>query len=254
MKEEINIKTPSEIKLMMEGGKKLGRIKKKLIEAIKEGVSAKIINRLAEELIEKEGGKASFKMVDGYSWGTCVNVNDGIVHGIPHESIIFKNGDIVSVDVGIYYKGFHTDMSFTVGISPSESINSFLSVGKVALKRAIEACRSGNRVYDISKEIEETLEKSKLSPIKTLVGHGIGRDLHEAPQIPCFTKGKRQNTPEIVEGAVFAVEVMYAQGSPETVMGSDGWTISAQDGKIAALFEETVAVTGSGPVVLTKSI
>lgn len=253
MRKKIKTKTPKEIKLMMEGGKRLGNIKKELIEATKPGVSAKEINDLAEKLIEKEGGKASFSTVPGYSWGTCINVNDGVVHGIPKGDLIFKKGDIVSVDVGIFYQGFHTDTSFTIGISVDKDIDRFLSIGRVTLGKAIKACRVGNRIHDISKEIEETLKKGGLSPIRALVGHGIGRELHEAPQIPCFTKGKRKDSPKIPEGAVFAVEVMYTQGSHEVTLGEDKWTISTQDGKIASLFEETVAVTGSGPLVLTKS-
>ena len=252
-KSRIKIKTEDEIKLMSEGGKKLGRIKKKLSKLIAEGVSAKEIEDLAVSLIEKTGGKASFKMVPRYRWATCVNVNQGVVHGIPRREIVFKKGDIVSVDTGLFYKGFHTDTSFTVGVDVDSKTKKFLEIGKGVLKKAISKARVGNRVFDISKIIQDTLEANTLFPIRALVGHGVGKDLHEPPQIPCFITGKKEETPEIQKGAVLAIEIMYTEGKPDVVVGGDGWTIETKDGKIAGLFEETDSVTGNGPLVLTES-
>jgi methionyl aminopeptidase len=248
----IILKTPPEIKKMEEGGKKLANVKKQLMLKVGEGVSAAEIEDLADKLIKKEGGEPSFKMVPGYHWATCVNVNEGIVHGIPKKEIVFKKGDIVSVDLGIKYQGFHTDTSFSVAISPTEEVKKFLRAGEEALQAAIKKARPGNRIYDISEAIEKTLKKYDLNPVKVLVGHGIGRDLHEAPQIPGFTKNKREQTPRIEKGAVFAIEVIYTKGSPEISLDEDGWTIKAKDGKITGLFEETVAITSNGPIVLTK--
>jgi methionyl aminopeptidase len=245
-------KSKEEIETMKEGRKLLSEVKKELIDNVKKGASAEEIDSLAESLIEKTGGKPSFKMVENYSWTTCVNINEGVVHGIPKKSIIFKAGDVVSVDVGLYYKDFHTDTSFTVAINPDEKTEEFLEMGKKALKNGISQALIGNRIYDISKAIEDTLKKGKSSPIRALVGHGIGKKLHEAPQIPCFVSGKREDTPQIPEGATFAIEVMYTMGSSELGLDEDGWTISTQDGKIASLFEETVAVIGNGPLVLTE--
>jgi len=236
---------------MIEGGRKLGRIKKRLIAEIKPGTTAQEIDLLTEELIKKAGGKPSFKMVPGYSWATCVNLNEGVVHGIPRKEIIFKKGDIVSVDLGLFYQGFHTDTSFSVGILPTRTEIRFLETGKLALRRGIEKAVPGNRIFDISEAIQTTLEAASASPIRALVGHGIGRDLHERPQIPCFVSGSREKSPEIQVGMVFAIEVMYSQGKPDVFVAEDGWTISTKDGKIAGLFEETVAVTSNGPVVLT---
>ena len=251
MKGGIKIKSPSEIKTMEEGGKKLALIKNRLKEEIKEDKSAADIEEFANTLIEKSGGVASFKMVPGYSWATCVNVNNGLVHGIPKKETIFKNGDVVSIDVGLYYKGFHTDTSFTVGIKTNINVDNFLSAGKAALKKAINEVKVGNRIYDISLAIQKSIERGRYSPIKALVGHGVGRELHEEPQIPCFTIGDRNDSPEIAECMVFAIEVMYAMGTPEVVLLNDGWTIATRDGKISALFEETVALTANGFVVLT---
>lgn len=248
---EILLKTPSEIKIMSEGGSKLARVKKALKEVVLEGVSAKEIDDLADALIEKEGGKPSFKMVPGYHWATCINVNEGVVHGIPKKQIVFKRGDVVSIDVGLFYKGFHTDTSFTVGIEVDSVKAKFLETGRLALRDAISNAGPGKRIYDISAAIEKEITRRGYSPVRTLVGHGVGRALHEEPQIPCFTSGKREKSPEIVAGMTLAIEVMYAQGLPNVKLASDGWTITSSDGTITALFEESVAVTKNGPLVLT---
>ena len=249
---KINTKTKTQIELMVKGGRKLSMIKEKLIKEIKVGVSAEKIEKLANKLISATGGKSSFKMVPGYSWATCINVGSGIVHGIPKKNIIFKKGDIVSVDVGLYYKGFHSDTSFTVAIDPSRAAKKFLNNGKNSLSKAIKKAVPGNRVYDISKTIQESLEENGLTPVRALVGHGIGKNLHEDPQIPCFTEGEREMSPILPEGAVLAIEVMYTKGNSDIVVEEDGWTISTKNDKISGLFEETVAVLGSGPLVLTK--
>ena len=250
--DSITIKTSSEMKIMKEGGRRLGQVKKELVRQIKKGVNAAEIEKLACALIKKQGGTPSFKMVPGYSWATCVNINEGVVHGIPKKTIIFKEGDIVSIDLGIFYKGFHSDTSFTVAISPTKDIKRFLEVGEKALEAAINQAVLGNRIYDISEAIEDVLTKNNLQPIEALVGHGIGRNLHEQPQIPCFTKIKRDKTPVIPRGATFAIEVMYTIDSPEIQVEEDGWTIKVKDDKISGLFEETVAISSNGPVVLTR--
>jgi methionyl aminopeptidase len=244
-------KTRREIGTITEGGKKLARIKARLKEKIDVGVSAYEIEGLARKLIKEEGGKSSFKMVAGYKWATCVNVNEGVVHGIPKSEIIFKKGDIVSVDVGLYYKGFHTDTSFSTSVKDVKN-DGFLSVGENALEKAIKQAKPGNSVYDISKVIEMTLTEANCSPIRALVGHGIGKDLHEAPQIPCFVNAKREKYPIIPNGAVLAIEVMYTKGKGEVRLANDGWTIETRDGKISALFEETIAVTKKGPIIITR--
>lgn len=236
---------------MTEGGEKLGRVKNALSKAVKAGVSAMEIEELAVKLIKEEGAEVSFSMVPGYSWATCITVNEGLVHGIPQKDMVFKAGDIVSVDVGVYFKGFHTDTSITVGIDLSPENQKFLNVGKSALEKAISKARVGNHLYVISKAIEDEIEGHGYSTIKALVGHGVGRELHEDPQIPCFVPGKIEDSPKLTVGMVLAIEVMYAAGSDKVHVLEDGWTIAMRDGKMSGLFEETVAITADGPKVLT---
>ena len=248
---KISVKTPKEIKIMSEGGKRLHEVKEKLREEVHEGVSAWRIEETADRLIKKTGGSPSFKMVPKYFWATCININEGVVHGIPTTEMVFKKGDIVSVDVGLYYKGFHTDTSFSVGIGLDNEEKVFLKAGEEAFSNALVATKQGNRVYDVSNAIESTLDNYKFTPVRALVGHGVGRELHEEPPIPGFVSGSYNDSPEIPVGAVFAIEVIYAKGSPNIVISNDGWTISTADGKISALFEDSVAVTKKGPILLT---
>lgn len=247
----IKIKTSEEIKIMAEGGAKLHRIKNALAAAVKAGVTAADIEALAVKLIKEEGAENSFDKVPGYSWATCITVNEGLVHGIPVKTLVFKDGDMVKVDVGIYFKGFHTDTSLSVGINLSPENQKFLNVGKMALEKAIKRAQIGAYLYEISEAIEDTIEGAGYTTIKALVGHGVGRELHEDPQIPCFVPGKIEDSVKIREGMVLAIEVMYALGSDKVEVLEDGWTIAMRDGKMSGLFEETVAVTINGPKVLT---
>jgi len=250
--DKFTIKTPEELELMIEGGKKLSDVKHVLVSEVKEGVSAEGLDNLAEKLILETGGKPSFKMVDGYSWSTCINVNQGLVHGIPHKNLIFKSGDLVSIDLGMYYKGFHTDTSVSTAINPSEEVTRFLKTGKEAFEKAVSAIiPNKSYIYDISKAMESVLRKNNCSPILDLTGHGIGKNLHEDPYIPCYASGLRIETEKIVPGMALAVEVMYVLGEPGLTKEKDGWTIVTQDGKIAGLFEDTVIVTEKGRKIVT---
>ena len=249
---KISIKTPEEQKIMEEGGKKLREVKIALKEATKIGVSAYEIDKLAEELIVKSGGKPSFKMVPDYAWSTCINVNDGVVHGIPHKSLIFKDGDLVSIDLGMFYNGFHTDTSISFALNPSKEVEKFLKAGKEAFQKSVSAVVPNNSyIYDISKAMENTLQKYDYSTVLDLTGHGIGKNLHENPYIPCYTSGLRIESTKIVPGMALAIEVMYAMGDSDLIKENDGWTISTQDGKIAGLFEDTVLVTEKGYRIIT---
>jgi methionyl aminopeptidase len=248
----ITPKTQAELEIMIEGGKRLKRVKEALRDAVKPGVTPLELDQMAEKLIKEEGGDPCFKKVRGYHWSTCINLNDGVVHGIPTPTPIVE-GDLVSVDVGMMYKGFNTDTSFTV---PAGSIDKdtqkFLEVGRIALKKAIEATRVGNRISQISRAMQEVLEEAGYTPVRALTGHGVGKKLHEEPQIPCFWPGDLGSGEVIPERAVFAVEAIYCLGKSDLIIsGEDKWTISTKDGKIAGLFEETVAVTEKGPLVLT---
>lgn len=249
---QITYKSPKEIEIMKVGGRKLAKVRDRLFDEVKEDVSAADIEKLANQFIEEEGAEASFAMVPRYKWATCVNINDGVVHGIPHPEIVFNDGDIVSVDVGIYYEGFHTDTSFSKVIGNHPEKQKFLNAGRESLDNAIAEAKPGNKIRDISRAMEETLKKHHLNPIKALTGHGIGRNLHEDPAVPCFVSNALDGRTAIEEGMTLAIEVMYTSGTGEIVLEDDGWTLSTKDAKISALFEETVAVTHDGPFILTK--
>lgn len=246
---KFSLKTSDELAIMAEGGKILNKIKLTLISAVKPGTTGLELENLAMKLIKQAGAEASFAKVPGYKWATCININDVVVHGIPNATK-FKNGDCVGIDVGVYYKGFHTDTSTSVIVGNHTS--NFLNIGKKALKLAISQTKVGKRVMDISKAMQVAVEKEGCSAIRALTGHGIGKNLHEQPYIPCFEMGEYTNSPKLIEGMVLAIEIMYNAGTSDVVYkNDDGWTIATADGKISGLFEETVAVTKDGPVVLT---
>lgn len=258
---EIPIRNSQEIKIIRRGGCRLAKIMRQLLKEIEPGVSLEKLDRLAELLIGKEGGKPSFKMVKDYHWATCLNINQGVVHGIPNQYQL-RVGDLLSLDIGIFYQGFHTDMARSVKVKgkndPSTSLGvndrvkeKFLEAGEEALKEAIQLAKPGNRVGHLSAAIEGEIRKAGYRPIEALTGHGVGRNLHEEPQIPCFLKGKIESTPRLKPGMVLAIEVIYAQGNPEIALEDDGWTIETADGSLGGLFENTVVVTKDGSEILT---
>lgn len=249
---KLSIKSKKELDIMREGGRKLSRVKHEVSSLVRSGVSAYEIEEAATNYIEKLGCEPSFKMVPGYKWSTCVNVNEGVVHGIPKKDVIFRDGDVVSIDLGIFYKGFHTDTSVSLLIGDNLEKEKFLEAGRTALSEAISSIKLGGKIGDISYAIEKTITSFGYTPLSSLTGHGIGRRLHEDPRIPCILAGTPDEFVEIKEGMALAVEVMYTMGRDELVTMGDGWTISTKDAKISALFEETVAVYGNGHVVLTE--
>lgn len=240
------------------GGKILGEVMAELVNFVKGGIAEIDIENKACELIAEKGGKPGFMMVPGYHFATCISTNDVVVHGIPRNRVLIE-GDVVGIDCGVYYKGFHTDMAETIKIRDQrseikneEEIDRFLETGKRALEKAIRQTRVGNRIGHVSKAIQEVVEGAGYSVVRTLVGHGVGRELHEDPEIPGFLNKKIENTPLIKPGMTLAIEVIYNMGTPEVIYkGTDGWTISTADGKISSTFERTVLVTDSDPVVLT---
>jgi len=251
----IPLKTEKEIKIMKEGGKRLAWVFSQVLREIRPGVSLRQLDSLAERLIEKQGGTPSFKTVKGYKWATCININQGVVHGIPNDYRIEK-GDLVSLDMGMLYGGFHTDMARTLCVRTQNSklktkkLN-FLEAGKNALRAAIGAAKAGNHVGHISAAIEKEIKKAGFSPIEVLTGHGVGKNLHEEPQIPCLLKEEIEKTPLLKSGMTLAVEVIYAENNPELVIGEDGWTIKTADNGLAGLFENTILVTERSPIILT---
>jgi methionyl aminopeptidase len=252
----IPIKTTEEIDLMKSGGKILKTAMEKTLVAVKPGVIISDLDKLAEQEILKLGGEPGFKRVEGYNWTTCFSINEDVVHGIPIERAI-KEGDVVGIDMGVFYKGFNTDTSWTIiaGNGKRETgneIERFLEAGEKALNEAINQVKPGNKVADISRTINDIIIQAGYSPVKALTGHGVGKKLHEDPAIPCFFEpGQEIHSPEIMPGMVLAIEVIYNQGSSDVVLANDGWTIKTKDGKISGLFEKTVAVTANGYLILT---
>ncbi len=267
----IDNKTPQEIAIMVEGGKKLGDILQMLLVMAQPGISLLEIDTRADDLIRQTGGTASFKTVRDYKWATCLCVNEVVVHGIP-TAYILKDDDVLTIDIGLLYKGLHTDTAWTVEVksqkSPariatqsvaggkvkSEDKEDFLKIGEEALWKAIDQAITGNRVGHISKTIQKIIESAGYSVVKTLVGHGVGKTLHEEPQVPGILKLPLEKTQELIEGMTIAIEVIYAMGDAEIVYdNNDGWTLASKDRSLTAVFEHTVAVTSSVPVVLTRS-
>ncbi len=254
----INIKTPEEIKIMREGGKILSSVLLQLLKNIKPGVSELEIDNLAEKLILKNGAKPGFKEVKGYNNSICVSTNNVVVHGVP-TNYKLKAGDVVGIDCGVFYKGFHTDMAETVRVQNSEfrvqndEVGKFLKTGKRALDEAIKMAKAGNRVGHISKTIQSIVEKEGYSIVRSLVGHGVGRTLHEEPEVPGFLGVDIKETPILKEGMSIAIEVIYNMGKSNVkYLNEDGWTIATEDGSISGLFERTIAITKGKPLILTQ--
>jgi methionyl aminopeptidase len=250
---KLSLKTQSEIEAMKVAGSKLAYVRDQTARHIKVGVTSLELDRLATKLIKETGSKPSFSMISGYRHSTCININDEVVHSIPSNRKI-RLGDVVSLDVGLCFNGWHSDTSVTVAVGKtSPEIRNFLKVGIKSVKSAIAKAKVGNRVWDLSHAMQKTIEDAGYGVVTALTGHGIGRFLHEEPAVPCFEAQDYKHSPILKQGMVLAIEIMYAQGSGEVVYkNDDGWTICTRDGKIAGLFEETVAVTKDGPLILTR--
>ncbi|OGG05011.1 type I methionyl aminopeptidase [Candidatus Gottesmanbacteria bacterium RBG_16_52_11] len=256
----IDLKSDADVAVMSEGGKKLGLIRQKLVRMANAGTNLLDIEKQATELIRSEGGKPSFTTVEDYRWATCLCVNSEVVHGIPRNYTL-KAGDVLTIDIGMIYGGFHTDTAWSLPVSgikkngdiPAATL-SFLNTGEKILDAAIRAAKAGNRIGDISRTIQNGVESAGYSVVASLVGHGVGRKLHEEPQIPGIVREKREKTAEITPGMTLAIEVIYALGRGNVVYANDdGWTIATRDKSLSAVFEHTVAVTPAGPVILTQS-
>ena len=247
-------KTKEELAIMAEGGKKLGNILQALLEKAKPGVTLTALEQQAAALIREAGGTPSFTTVPGYKWATCLCVNEVVVHGIPTDYAL-KDGDKLNIDIGMVYKGFHTDTAWTKIIgSGKKETEKFLAVGEEALWKAIDQAKVGNRIGHISQTIQTMIEAAGYSVVPTLTGHGVGRQLHEAPQVPGILKGSIDQTPELIEGQTIAIEVIYAQGRGDIVYeNDDGWTLATRDRSLSAVFEHTIVIGANGPIVLTRS-
>ncbi len=247
--EMISIKSREEIKIMAEGGKILAKTMKEVAKRVRPGVATKELDRLAESLIFKYGGKCSFKGHEGFPACLCTSINEEIVHVVP-SSRLLKEGDIISLDLGIFYRGFHTDMAITFPVGKiSPEAQRLIRVTKKALKRGIKKARVGNTFGDIGNTIQRYVESEGFNVVRELCGHGIGKELHEDPQI--LNYGKRGTGSEIKEGMVFCIEPMLTVGDWKLKKTENGFGYETADGSLSAHFEHTLTIIQNGCRVLT---
>ncbi len=218
---------------------------------VQAGVTTKELDNFAEQFIRDAGAKPAFKGYRGYPCSLCTSVNEQVVHGIPSQGVMLKQGDIISIDVGAVVDGFYGDAAITVPVgSISNEAVRLIRITKESLLKGIAEARPGNRLYDISAAVQSHVEAHGFSVVREFVGHGIGRSLHEDPQIPNF--GDRGGGPRIKTGMVLAIEPMVNAGGCVTRVKEDGWTAVTADGSLSAHFEHTIAVMDDGPLILTR--
>ncbi|MFA5411061.1 MAG: type I methionyl aminopeptidase [Candidatus Omnitrophota bacterium] len=246
----VPLKSKEDLAMMRKSGNILASVMKKLREYIKVGVSTEEINRLAEELVRKNKAIPAFLGYKGFPASICTSINEEIVHGIPGGRML-KDGDIISLDLGVNYEGYFSDAALTLGLGEiAGRVKKLIAVTRAALSEGIKQARAENRVSDISCAIQNYVEKNGFSVVRQFVGHGIGRSLHEEPEIPNF--GLAHQGALIKNGMVFAIEPMVNMGSWESEILDNGWTAVTKDRLPSAHFEHTVAVTDKGPEILTQ--
>lgn len=248
----IQLKSTREIELMSQGGKILGRTLQTLKESVRPGMSTADLDQVAEQFIRShEGATPAFKGLYGFPGSICTSLNDEIVHGIPSKRRVLREGDIISLDVGVGYRGYFTDSAITVAVGKVDAkTERLLAVTLQALDAGIAAARVGNHVGDIGAAVQSVVERAGFSVVRDLVGHGIGVEFHEEPQVPNYGKPKRRE--KLVPGLTLAIEPMVNVGGPATRTLPDRWTIVTADGSRSAHFEHTIAITENGPKVLTR--
>ncbi|MBI2625419.1 MAG: type I methionyl aminopeptidase [Candidatus Nealsonbacteria bacterium] len=245
----IGIKTKEEIEIMAEGGKLLSAVLRKVSKMVKPGISTKELDSAAESLIFKSGAKPSFTGHMGYPATLCTSVNEEVVHAVPSDRIL-KEGDIITLDIGLIWEGFHSDMAVTLPVGKiNPETARLVRVTKKSLKRGLKKVRPGNTFGDIGNTIQRYVESQGFNVVRDLCGHGIGRELHEDPQV--LNYGKRGTGPEIKEGMVFCIEPMVTLGSWKIKKGKDGHSYVTQDGSLSAHFEATIVATKDGYRLLT---
>ncbi len=249
----IRYKTPEEIKIMREGGKILAQILQSTAAQVEPGKTAKELDAVAEALMQQYKVDPLFKGFEGFPAVSCISVNEGVVHGIPRDNLVLTEGDIVSIDAGIRYKGLCLDSAITVPVGAITSeVQKLLDVTRESLSCGIAAAVLGNTIGDIGHAIQSYVEsQGDYGIVRSLVGHGVGHELHEEPQVPNF--GKAGKGLELQPGLVIAIEPMLSLGSYDVEIADDGWTIKTVDNSLSAHFEHSVAITTEGPIVLTSS-
>jgi methionyl aminopeptidase len=247
----IQYKSKEEIEIMRHSCLLVGKAHAEVAKVLKTGMTTLEVNNIVEEFIKDNGGTASFKNYNGFPAATCISMNEAVVHGFPGKHIL-KDGDIISLDIGVYKNGFHGDSAYTYGIGEiAEEAKQLLKVTKESLYLGIQKARQGNRVGDIANAIQEYTEKQHgYGVVRELVGHGLGRSLHEDPQVPNY--GKKGTGAKLKEGMVLAIEPMINLGVKDVVHLSDGWTVLTKDHKVSAHFEHDVCITKGEPDILSS--
>ena len=247
----IMIKTAAEIEKMRYSGQILRKVHEAIRPLVVAGTTTMDLEIVANREIESFGAKAAFKGYHGFPAALCTSLNDQVVHGMPSEKTVLKDGDILSIDCGVIVDGFYSDAAVTYAIgTPSAKLKKLLDVTKASLEAAILEARVGGRLGDISAAVQEMCEAQGFGVVREFVGHGIGKTMHEDPQVPNF--GTRGKGPRLKAGMVLAIEPMINAGGAEVKVLKDGWTAVTVDGSYSAHFEHTVAITKDGPLVLTR--
>ena len=246
----IQLKNSNQISAMMEAGRITGEALLIAREHVREGVSTKELDTLIRNHIEKCGAKPSFLGYCGFPASACISINDEVIHGIPSEKKILREGDIVKIDVGAFYKGFHGDSARTIPVGKvSDEALKLIEVTRNSFFCGIDALKVGNRMGDVGSAIQACIEKEGFSVVKRYIGHGVGHELHESPEVPNFGTAGRGT--RLCAGMTLAIEPMVNIGSEEVYELADGWTVKTRDRSLSAHYENTVALTSDGVVITT---
>ena len=251
----VKIKNNYEINQMSSCGKIISDVREIIVKNIEPGISTWELDKLAEEYTISKGFLPAFKGYQNFPSSICASVNDEVVHGLPSKNKILKKGDIIGIDFGVYDGTFYADSAFTFPVGDvSDNIIKLLNVTKESLNLGIQKAQVGNKIHDISKAIQDHIEKNGFTVVRSYVGHGIGKDLHEEPHVPNFILNNkdRSKSMKLKEGMVLAIEPMVNVGNFEVELSDDNWTVKTCDGSLSAHFEHTVALTKDGPKILTN--
>jgi methionyl aminopeptidase len=251
MASAIVLKSASELKIMEEANQIVAETLSMLKEHIAPGITTFELDKLAEKFARTNNAVPAFKGYRGFPASLCVSINEQVVHGIPSKKVVLQEGDILSIDFGVLYKGYYGDAAVTIPVGSVESeTENLLNVTRESLYKAIEQVQVGNRIADISQAVQKYVEAKGFSVVRQFVGHGIGQDLHEPPEIPNYISSGR--SPKLLSGMVLAIEPMVNAGGHEVKVLKDGWTVVTCDKSLSAHFEHSVAVTDNGPLILSR--
>ena len=246
----IQLKNSAQISAMMEAGRITGEALLLAREHVREGVTTKELDNIIRAHIEKSGAKPSFLGYHGFPASACISLNDEVIHGIPSKNRVLREGDIVKIDVGAFYKGFHGDSARTIAVgNVSEEAKRLIEVTRKSFFDGVAAVKTGNRIGDVGSAIQGCVEGAGFSVVKRYIGHGVGRELHEAPDVPNF--GTAGRGVRLCAGMTLAIEPMVNIGTEEVYELPDGWTVKTKDGSLSAHYENTIALTSEGVIITT---